>query len=134
MWIISRVWPEFTLTFPLKDALAMLIAMVGGVICGIGVTLFLRARTTLNPIKPDQASCLVVNGIYRYTRNPMYLGFFFVLVAWGIYLANAPALLFMPLVFVAYMNRFQIEPEEQALEVLFGERYRMYKDQVHRWI
>jgi len=87
----------------------------------------------VNPLKPDSASALVVAGIYRWTRNPMYLGMATVLAAWGLYLANIGALAGVAL-FVAYMNRFQIAPEERALEARFGADFAAYRGRVRRWL
>ena len=84
-------------------------------------------------MKPELSSSLVQSGIYTLTRNPMYLGFFLVLVAWAVYLSNALAFLILP-VFIAYMNRFQIEPEERALKTLFGDAFTEYATRVRRWI
>ena len=87
----------------------------------------------MNPLKPDTSSSLVRSGICKLTRNPMYFEFLIVLIAWGMYLANAVALLFVP-AFVVYMNRFQIEPEERALTSRFGEEFVAYKKRVRRWL
>lgn len=94
---------------------------------------FRKARTTVNPLKPETASALVSSGVYRYTRNPMYLGFAIVLIAWSIFLAWPPALLGV-LGFVMYMNIFQIGPEERALASLFGREFTQYCSQVRRWL
>lgn len=98
-----------------------------------GVVAFLRARTTVNPLRPDKASTLVTGGIFRRTRNPMYLGMAMLLVGWAVYLANPLTLLGIP-AFVAYLNRFQIAPEERALEQRFGADYRGYRARVRRWL
>ncbi|HEX6927780.1 MAG TPA: isoprenylcysteine carboxylmethyltransferase family protein, partial [Gammaproteobacteria bacterium] len=82
---------------------------------------------------PGRASALVVAGIYRRSRNPMYLGFALLLLALGIHLRSLSALLILP-AFVLYMNRFQIAPEERALEARFGEEYNVYRQSVRRWL
>jgi protein-S-isoprenylcysteine O-methyltransferase Ste14 len=84
-------------------------------------------------MKPDSASSLVVSGIYKYTRNPMYLGFLLVLLGWAAFLSNLAALALLP-AFVAYMNRFQIRPEERVLASLFPNDYPAYRAKVRRWI
>ena len=84
-------------------------------------------------MKPDSTSSLVVSGIYGYTRNPMYLGFLLVLLAWAIFLSNFVALALLP-AFVVYMNHFQIGPEERALGSLFAQEYQAYLARVRRWI
>jgi protein-S-isoprenylcysteine O-methyltransferase Ste14 len=98
-----------------------------------GVLAFRRARTTLNPTKPEQASSLVRSGVYRVTRNPMYVGLLCVLVAWAVFLSSAWALL-GPLIFVLYIGRFQIAPEERALAKLFGSEFADYQAKVRRWL
>lgn len=134
MWVIADTWPVSTFTLPYKGVFVSLIFLTGGIVCGLGVLSFLRARTTLNPLQPSRATALVFVGIYRYSRNPMYLGFLLGLVAWGVYLSHALALVLGPALFVTYMTRFQIVPEECALEASFGERYRDYKKKVRRWL
>jgi protein-S-isoprenylcysteine O-methyltransferase Ste14 len=94
---------------------------------------FLRARTTINPLKPGNASALVAGGIYRFTRNPMNLGLATLLLAWTIYLGNIAALAGV-LLFILYMNRFQIAPEERALQARFGAEFDAYCARVRRWI
>lgn len=84
-------------------------------------------------MKPDSASALVTGGIYKITRNPMYLGFLLILLGWTVFLSNLFAYALLP-VFVIYMNRFQIVPEENALDTLFGNEYRFYKSKVRRWL
>ncbi|MBS0342899.1 MAG: isoprenylcysteine carboxylmethyltransferase family protein [Proteobacteria bacterium] len=133
MWVVSRSTFAFEVDVILRTALAVAIALVGAAISAAGITAFRRAQTTLNPMKPDEASSLVINGIYRFTRNPMYVGLLLVLVAWAAFLC-APWALLGPVVFVAYMNRFQIVPEERTLQSMFGEGYARYRTKVRRWL
>jgi protein-S-isoprenylcysteine O-methyltransferase Ste14 len=98
-----------------------------------GVVAFRRARTTTNPLRPDAASALVVTGIYTRTRNPMYLGFVVMLLAWCAWLAHPVALLGIP-GFVLWMNRLQIPAEERAIGALFGAEFEQYCARVRRWI
>ncbi|HZN99614.1 MAG TPA: isoprenylcysteine carboxylmethyltransferase family protein [Burkholderiales bacterium] len=105
-----------------------------GVAVGVaGVAQFGRARTTLNPLKPDEASALVTGGIYRWTRNPMYLGMALVLAGWGLFIGNFGALALVGL-FVMYIDRFQIDPEERALEERFDDKFTAYRKRVRRWL
>ncbi|WP_339071705.1 isoprenylcysteine carboxylmethyltransferase family protein [Pseudomonas idahonensis] len=113
------------LALPLIGA-GLLFVLAGGIS-------FRRARTTVNPLKPEAASALVTSGIYRYTRNPMYVGFALWLLAWGLYLAS-PLVLLGVLGFVLYMNRLQIAPEERALGRLFGADFAAYRQRVRRWL
>lgn len=108
--------------------------VIGGLVFALsGVASFRRARTTVNPMKPDATTALVVSGIYRVTRNPMYLGFLLFLVAEIAWLANPVACLTAPL-FVLYLNRFQILPEEDFLRAQFGPEYDVYVARVRRWL
>jgi len=99
----------------------------------LGIIEFNRAKTTVNPTKPESASSLVRTGIYQRTRNPMYMGFLLILVGWAIAMANIVSFLVLP-GFVIYMNRFQIKPEERALTLIFGEDFKAYCVETRRWI
>jgi protein-S-isoprenylcysteine O-methyltransferase Ste14 len=133
MWVVSRTLPAFTVTFAPLQVLAVGMGIAGALTTGLAVLSFMRAQTTLNPMKPSSASSLVQSGIYRFTRNPMYLGLLFVLVGWALYLENVLAFLFLP-AFILYMNRFQIEPEERALRARFGQAFLEYASRVRRWL
>lgn len=98
-----------------------------------GLYEFWRLKTTVNPLSPERASQLVTRGVYRITRNPMYVGLAWSLLAWALYLPN-PLTLLGPVAFVAYITRFQIQPEEQVLLRLFGEPYAHYMTSVRRWL
>ncbi|MDH1265327.1 isoprenylcysteine carboxylmethyltransferase family protein [Pseudomonas sp. GD03944] len=127
-------WPEGLATPPLwRLGIAGLVALLGGALCLAGVLSFRRAQTTVNPLAPSNASALVASGVYRYSRNPMYLGFAIMLLAWAIFLGVPQAVLGV-VGFVIYMNRFQIAPEEQALQQRFGEAFSRYRQQVRRWL
>ena len=113
--------------------LAIVLAIAGLALSTSGRLAFRNAKTTANPLKPQAATSLVVAGIYKATRNPMYVGLALVLVGWAVFLWSAWALL-GPVGFVAYIARFQIAPEERALGVLFGEEYSAYKSRVRPWL
>ena len=133
MWLSSRAVPALAFPGPVQSFIAGALALAGAAIAILGVSSFVRAGTTVNPLTPDASSSLVTSGVYRISRNPMYLGFLLLLLAWGIYLANVLALLPVPL-FVVYMNRFQIAPEESALRSRFGRDFADYSNQVRRWL
>ena len=116
-----------------KAAAAIVIALIGAAIDLAGLIAFRRAKTTINPLKPQNSSSLVTGGIYRYTRNPMYLGMLAFLLAWSAYLAQPLALL-GPLAFVLYITRFQIIPEERVLAGVFGDEFTAYTNRVRRWL
>ena len=133
MWGIASIAPLVELPTLLRVWVAAAIALAGGAFSLAGIMSFRRARTTVNPMKPEAASSLVNSGIYRITRNPMYVGLLFVLVAWAAFLSSAWSLL-GPLAFFFYIGRFQITPEERVLSELFGSEYSAYKARVRRWL
>lgn len=132
MWSAARLVPPLALPDVMRVAVAVVLAGAGVGLAVAGVLTFRRAKTTVNPTTPAAASALVRTGVFRFTRNPMYLGLLLCLVAWAIYLSNVLALLIAPL-FVLFMNRFQIAPEERALAALFGDSFAAYKRDVRRW-
>lgn len=118
---------------PWRLLCAAVVALAGVAVCVAGVLAFRRARTTVDPMHPGAASTLVVRGIYHRTRNPMYLGFALVLLGWALVLGTLSALLVLPL-FVLYLNRLQIGPEEAALRARFGADFDAYAARVRRWL
>jgi protein-S-isoprenylcysteine O-methyltransferase Ste14 len=133
MWGVSRATPSWEVPALARTGVALAIAAIGVAFSVSGVIAFRRAKTTINPTTPEAASSLVSSGVYRVTRNPMYVGFLFVLVAWAVFLSSGWSLP-GPLVFAAYIHRFQITPEERALSALFGTEYSVYKARVRRWL
>ncbi len=133
MWGASELTPSLAFQPPWHLAVAVVLAGVGIAFPLAGWVAFRRAETTVNPAKPDATSAMVTSGVYRVSRNPMYVGFLLVLAAWATFLAHALAFIFLP-AFVAYMNRFQIFPEERALSGTFGDNYQAYVQKAPRWI
>lgn len=133
MWVAARTIPAFGFTLPAGPVLGAGLALAGVVIALLGVVSFRRARTTVNPLHPEAASALVTSGIYRLTRNPMYLGLLLVLLGGAMYLANAAAFI-VPATYVPLMNRLQIFPEERTLAALFGPAFADYASKVRRWL
>ncbi len=133
IWGISLLAPQVALPSGIRLVVSVAIVLAGLAFSAAGVLSFRRARTTVNPTRPEEASSLVSTGIYRITRNPMYVGLLLVLVAWTVFLASAWALLGVA-GFVLYMDHFQITPEERALSKLFGSQYASYKARVRRWL
>ncbi len=99
----------------------------------LGVLEFRKSSTTVDPRFPDKSSQLVTTGVYRISRNPMYLGFLVILLGWSLYLVNYIALLLLP-AFVAYMTHFQIKPEERVMAQKFSGQFSGYTARVRRWI
>lgn len=133
MWIAARKWPALALAFPARHAVALALVAAGIVVALAGVVAFRRARTTTDPTRPGRATTIIASGIYRRSRNPMYLGFLLALSGWAWFLANACAVLVLPL-FVAYLSRFQIAPEERILQEKFGREYEEYRRTARRWL
>jgi protein-S-isoprenylcysteine O-methyltransferase Ste14 len=133
MAIIARVSPVVTLPDSARTALTLALILAGLLIMGSAVLAFRRRGTTINPVTIEKASALVTSGVFRLSRNPMYLAMAIFLTAWTVFLAAPVALLGIAL-FVAYITRFQILPEERALEALFGDDYRDYIKRVRRWV
>jgi protein-S-isoprenylcysteine O-methyltransferase Ste14 len=133
MWVIAHY--SFQLNFPpmLTNSIAGIFLVMGLLLDSGGLVAFIRQKTTINPLKIETASSLVTRGIYRITRNPMYLGMAFLLTGFGVWL-SAPLAFIGVVLFVGYITRFQIIPEERALNGLFGEEYRQYCQRVRRWL
>ena len=125
--------PNLRITWIGSPAAAIVFAVVGALLAILGVHEFRCAKTTVNPHRPDKASRVVKSGVYRVSRNPMYLGTSLLLLALGLHQSHALSFAWVA-GYVAYLNRFQIRPEERALESLFGNEYRAYARAVRRWI
>jgi protein-S-isoprenylcysteine O-methyltransferase Ste14 len=133
MWKFASLCPSLDVPLLIRKVTAGVLLLVAAGIAFPGFVALLRARTTFNSMKPKATSSLVTGGIYRFTRNPMYLSVLLILVAWAIFLSSAWALV-GPVAFVLYINRFQITPEERVLAAMFGTAYAEYKGRVRRWL
>jgi len=133
MWLISLATPEIMMSTNVRHSVSVIVLAIGIFFCAAGVISFGLAKTTVDPRRPATASALVSSGIYRVSRNPMYVGFAFSLLAWGIWLASAWSLAGV-VAFILYINRFQIAPEERALMEIFGIEFASYKSRVRRWL
>lgn len=132
-WLASSAAGGTTVPARIRLVAALALGVLGLACAFAGVRAVRGAGTTLNPLKPESASALVTSGIYRYTRNPMYLGMATWLLAWAAWLGSLVALV-GPALFVAFMNRFQVGPEERALAQLFGAEFDAYRSRVRRWL
>ena len=94
---------------------------------------FFKAKTTVDPRTPEKSNKLVISGLYKLSRNPMYVGFLFLIVGTACYSGHVSGLV-LSIAFIPYMNRFQISLEEQQLTTLFGEEYIQYCQTVRRWL
>ena len=117
-----------------RRLVAAAIGLVAVAIAGAGIVQFGRARTTVDPHAPEKASALVDGGIYRLTRNPMYVGLSLILVGWGVALSDGIALVVGPVAFVVIITRLQILPEERVLRARFGAPYDAFCARTRRWL
>lgn len=134
MFIWSWSFPQYSFSILENVFFSLVVMILGGFFSIMGVASFRSAKTTVNPNAPENTSFLVVSGVYRVSRNPMYLGFLLLLIAWGIFLSNFLALFLFPTIFVFYMNFFQIPLEEKALLNKFGDEFVLYKAKVRMWL
>lgn len=136
MWALARalpqaqLWPQGQLW---ATVAALVLAALGGALALAGLAHFARARTTFNPLAPQHTRALVTDGVYRITRNPMYLGMLLVLAGWALWLGNAASWLGLPLS-VALLTWLQILPEERFLRARFGAAFDDYLRRTRRWL
>jgi len=133
IWWMASYLPQIDIEFMPKIVIVSVLVAIGAIFDLSGLVTFLRAKTTVNPMKPHASSALVTTGIYKITRNPMYVGLVFILSGWCIYL-NSPAALIGVAGFILYIHALQILPEERMLITLFGEEYIEYQSRVRRWL
>jgi protein-S-isoprenylcysteine O-methyltransferase Ste14 len=133
MWAVAHLTPILNLPRLARLTIALVLAAIGIAVSVGGMVAFRRAHTTVNPLKPETAAALVSTGVYSMTRNPMYLGLTLALCAWAVYLNSMWSLL-GPILFALYITRFQIVPEERALDRLFGAPFAAYRQRVRRWL
>lgn len=131
MWFSAACFPAWQTGWFLC-LLGWLIFALGVLCCVLGVLTFLVYKTTPDPRDPHQSRTLVCQGIYAYSRNPMYLGFVLLLASLMLWLGS-PLLVFYIMAFVWFLTRYQIEPEERILGYRFGQTYQDYLYRVPRW-
>ena len=133
MWLIKKVNAQIHFNFEYQKEISVVLFFIG-VFLGISAIFsFQKANTSVDPMNPEKASSLVESGIYKYSRNPMYLALLFVLLAFMVRLGNLYNLIIIVL-YILYITEFQIKPEEIVLTNLFGKQYLEYKQKVRRWI
>jgi protein-S-isoprenylcysteine O-methyltransferase Ste14 len=131
--LVSVFVPAANVHWPGHRVLAVCAFVLGPVLAGLGVFQFRRARTTVSPLRPARTQAIVRTGVYRWSRNPMYLGMALALLGLAAWWSSVPGYLAVP-AFVAYLTRFQIVPEERALLAKFGPAFGDYTLQVRRWL
>ena len=119
--------------FPNIEIIGGLILLLGVVTAVLATLLFKKDKTTVDPMNPEETTTLVTNGIFSITRNPMYLGLFLSISSTILFFGSWFGIIIL-MFFVWYINKFQIIPEEEAMEKLFGNKYSEYRQKVRRWI
>ena len=113
--------------------LSLFFIILGPFVLISAVRSFKAEQTTINPININNASSLVISGVFKYSRNPMYLGMVFILLALSFGFNLVGGILFTS-IFIVYITKFQIIPEEAAMKRIFGEDFNRYKNETRRWI
>lgn len=133
MWFAAEMTPGLAVALPFRLPVAA-VPVAAGVASIVGARVALhRAHTTWHPARPERTTALVRSGVFRFSRNPIYLGMLLVLIGLAVALAN-PLALALAAVFAAWMDRFQVRAEERALSRAFGREYREYSARVRRWL
>lgn len=130
---VAMLTPWAQLEVPGRFWIAIALIAAGIATAALGAIEFRRHRTTVDPVHPDKASALVTSGVFGFSRNPMYLGFLLVLLGGVAWTANAMTLLPV-IVFVLYLRRFQILPEERWMQRRFGDAFSDYCRRTRRWV
>ena len=133
MCLINRYFTHANFSLNGINIFALIFLIIAAIIIILSMYKFKKIKTTISPLRPNKTSSLVKSGIYEYTRNPMYLGLLLMLFSTVLFLKNFISFLIIPL-FILFITKNQILPEEEALENIFGEEYKNYKKKVRRWI
>lgn len=133
MWLVARSPFGYRMEVPFTAEAGTVIIVLGMVVVALGMVQFARLKTTVNPLDLTQSTRLAIGGVYRYTRNPMYLGLTLILFGWVLHL-DSPVNILLLVAFVLVITELQIKPEEAALKRLFGEEYEKYFRRVRRWL
>ena len=131
IFLSKSIFPSFVFSYKLQ--LGIFVSTIGFLLLIISIKSFIDNKTTINPLNLKKSTYLVTSGVFRFSRNPMYLGMLLFLLGTAIIL-NIIGGLIISILFIFYMNFFQIIPEEMALQNLFGKNYRNYRKTVRRWI
>ena len=118
---------------PYQNLISILILLIGMLILINPIFKFIKSKTTIDPIKFKKVNKLITSGIYKYSRNPMYLGLLMIVISTSIFYLNIFSII-TPIVFVFWINRFQIKREEIFLKEKFGKEYMSYTTKTRRWI
>ena len=132
-WLVSSIADD-ALDAGWARPTAVVVAVLGVGMASAGIREFVRASTTVDPHRIDEASALVTGGVYRLTRNPMYVGLLSLVVAAGLWFGSIVGLVVGAVFLIAVLTRFQILPEERMLAERFGDDYQAFRARTRRWI
>ena len=130
---VAQLVPEAGILMGGRYLPAAILASAGTTVGLAAMWSFRCHKTSSSPLHPEKCSALVTSGIYRYSRNPMYLGLLLFLGSWALWLGNLASFLCLPL-FMTFVGRCQIHPEERILAARFGEAFAAYRKRVRRWL
>jgi protein-S-isoprenylcysteine O-methyltransferase Ste14 len=133
MWGANRLVPGASTNGVARTIVSGVLFALAILVAGSGIRSFARSRTSIDPHRPEKATALVTDGIFRWSRNPMYLSMVLALLGWAVWLGRV-WLVLGPVAFVLYITRFQIRPEERTLAEKFGAEYESYRRRTRRWI
>ena len=121
------------INIPFQLEISFFILSLGILVFINPVLKFIKSKTTINPIQFEETNRLVTSGIFKYSRNPMYLGMLMIIISTSIFYLNIYSIL-MPFLFIFWINKFQIKREEAFLTEKFGKEYLSYKNKTRRWL
>jgi protein-S-isoprenylcysteine O-methyltransferase Ste14 len=130
-YLSRKIFPEIEIQY--SSFFGIFLLLLGFFILISAVKLFRNDKTTVNPLSPEQATKLVTNGIFKLSRNPMYLGMAVILASVAVFFNIIGGIIFMAL-FCLYITKFQIIPEEKAMKELFAQDFEQYMQATRRWI
>ncbi|GAA0410961.1 isoprenylcysteine carboxylmethyltransferase family protein [Cocleimonas flava] len=133
MWLLSKYMPVAEIIQTPWNKIGLVIIVIAVSFDVWSLLLFLKKKTTPNPMKPENTSGIVTKGLYQYSRNPMYLGMLIILFGFGIWLGSLSPFIMLP-AFYWVITEMQIKPEERMLEQKFTNEYLDYKNRVRRWL
>lgn len=133
MWWLAEALPGLNFDFTGRLGLAGALGTLGFALTGRGVLSFILAHTSVDPHHPSKATHLVTDGVYRFTRNPMYLGLATALMGAAVWLGNPLGLIGVAF-FVVWIDRLQIPAEEEALKRIFGAEFERFTKRTRRWL
>jgi protein-S-isoprenylcysteine O-methyltransferase Ste14 len=131
MWLIAR--SQFAIPVDIPKVMVFIPGAGGIILAAVAIRSFVAAATTIDPLAPRKSSTLVTDGLYKMSRNPMYLGLLLLLTAWAVWLGSVTNILLL-IAFVVTITELQIKPEEAALREIFRDDYESYCRKVRRWI